>query len=57
LFSRPRDRSPEAYKAWILEMLKQLTGKDDDGRISDKEWKVRCARFWAKSDHETLSEP
>jgi hypothetical protein len=32
LLSRPKDESLEAFKAWILEMTKHLTGKSvDDG--------------------------
>ena len=30
IFSRPKDDTFEAYKAWILSMTRALTGQDND---------------------------
>lgn len=52
LLSRPRDDSLEAYKAWMGEMYKHLTGKDiqDDESLTEEEWIERWREFWKKRD-------
>ena len=37
LFSRPKDKSLEAFKAWILEMYEHLTGKREDN-TTEEQW-------------------
>jgi len=46
LFSRPKDKSLEAYKAWILDMCEHLTGKREND-ISEERWIAFWKAFWA----------
>jgi hypothetical protein len=49
LLSRPKDNSFEAFKAWMNEIYKHLTGKsDDDGSLTDEELKTAWKEFWSK---------
>jgi hypothetical protein len=48
-FSRPKDQSLEAYKAWIKEVTFKLTGKNDDSMTEEK-WVIRWKEFWSKPD-------
>jgi hypothetical protein len=44
-FGRPRDRSVEAYREFILGATKALTGKADDPYTPEK-WAEVCKAFW-----------
>jgi len=45
--SRPKDKSLEAFKAWINELATRLTGSaDDDGSMSEDDWKKAHEEFW-----------
>ncbi len=44
-YSRPIDRSLEAYKAWIRSMVTALGGQDDD--MTDAEWEAAWREFWS----------
>ena len=44
-FGRPRDRSVEAYREFILEATRVLTGKADDTDTPEK-WAEECKAFW-----------
>jgi len=46
LFSRPKDKSLEAFKAWILEMYEHLTGKREDN-TTEEQWIALWKAFWA----------
>ena len=51
LLARPKDRSLEAFKAWILEFTRHLTGRDwEDGSITEEGWRELWEKFWAKAD-------
>ncbi len=45
-FSRPADRSLEAYKFWIRSVTAQLGGMDD---MTDAEWEAGWREFWRPS--------
>ena len=47
LLSRPKDKSLKAFKAWVDEIYKHLTGKSDDS-ITDEEMEARWKEFWSK---------
>ncbi len=49
-FFRPTDKSLEAYKAWLLRTFIALTGKEDDGSISEEKWEAGWKRFWGKEE-------
>jgi hypothetical protein len=49
ILSRPKDKSLEAYKAWIKELTFKLTGKNDDP-MTDEMWITRWENFWSKVD-------
>lgn len=48
-FSRPADKSLEAYKAWIRAMLVRLGGTDD---MTEDQWLAGWREFWAGTDAE-----
>ncbi len=48
-FSRPADRSLEAYKAWIHALTAHLGGTDD---LSEAEWDASWRQFWNTADGE-----
>jgi hypothetical protein len=51
LVSRPKDRSLESFKKWILEMVKKLN-PDAGDTMTDEKWKEKHKKFWAKADQE-----
>ena len=46
-FSRPKDKSLDAYKAWIKEMTFHLTSKNESV-MTEEEWMERWKEFWGK---------
>ncbi len=46
-FSRPKDKSLEAYKAWIKELAFRMSGKNDDSMTEEK-WVERWKEFWGE---------
>jgi hypothetical protein len=52
-YSRPPDRSIEAYKGWILGLLSKLNPAalaNDSPQFSDSEWEAHCRKFWEAAD-------
>ena len=48
LLSRPRDDSIQAYKDWILEFYRFLTGSTDpDGGLTEEQWIKSHREFWS----------
>ena len=47
-FIQRTDRSLEAYKAWVLGTLRAITGSEDDGSVSEKEWESGWKKFLEK---------
>ncbi len=51
--SRPKDRSLQAYKEWMIEFSKRLLGGVDD-TITDEEWEQYHKQFWEVADKQRL---
>ena len=49
LFLRPRDKSLEAFKAWISVLMVHLTGEERDN-FSEEQWRAYWQKFWASDD-------
>lgn len=45
VYSKVRDESLEAYKAWVTAIYFHLTGRTDDTR-SDEQWEQSWREFW-----------
>lgn len=50
-YTRPLDRSLEAYKAWITRMVVRLGGSDGDD-MTDAEWEAAWREFWSDAPEE-----
>lgn len=50
-YTRPLDRSLEAYKAWIQNMVIRLGGSGGD--MTDAEWEAAWREFWSDTGDET----
>jgi hypothetical protein len=48
-FSRPKDKSLEAYKEWILSIERALTGKAEDTWPAE-EWEKRWRAFYKEDE-------
>lgn len=48
-YSRPMDRSLEAYKAWISAIVQRLNPQAAD-TMTEAEWIKSWEKFWAKVD-------
>ena len=44
--SRPKDRSFEAYKAWITEIAERLTTDKNKLKMTEAEWIQSWKEFW-----------
>jgi hypothetical protein len=45
-FSRPKDKSVEAYKAWIMEIARRLTTEPNGIKLTQAEWLASWKEFW-----------
>lgn len=45
-FSRPKDRSLEAYKVWISEIAGRLTTQKTMFKLTEEEWRKSWQDFW-----------
>lgn len=45
-FSRPRDKSVEAYKAWMMQIAERLTTERNKIELTDAEWLLHCKEYW-----------
>jgi hypothetical protein len=48
MFSRPKDKSVEAYKAWIMEIAKRLTTQYSAIKLTETEWVANCKEYWTE---------
>jgi hypothetical protein len=44
--SRPKDRSLEAYKAWMMDIAKRLTTDETRIKWTEEEWIANWKKFW-----------
>jgi hypothetical protein len=54
-YSRPIDRSLEAYNAWITKMTAFLGGRDDD--MTDAQWEAAWREFWSDGETKDQGQP
>jgi hypothetical protein len=45
-FSRPKDKSVEAYKAWMMEIAERLTTEKYKIELTEAEWLLSCREYW-----------
>lgn len=48
VLSRPKDRSLEAFKEWITNMVRKLNPSAPEEVIPDSEWEADWKTFWSK---------
>ena len=46
--SRPKDRSVEAYKAWMMEIASRLTTEPKAIKLTQAEWVASWKEFWTE---------
>lgn len=46
VLSRPKDKSFEAYKKWIMSMTAQLTGMPEKDDLPEEGWLQDWQQFW-----------
>ena len=46
--SRPKDRSVEAYKAWMMEIAIRLTTEPKAIKLTQAEWVASWKEFWTE---------
>lgn len=46
--SRPKDKSVEAYKTWIMEIARRLTTEPNAINLTQAEWLAHCKEFWTE---------
>ena len=46
--SRPKDRSVEAYKAWMMEIARRLTTEPKAIKLTQAEWVAHWKEFWTE---------
>ena len=44
--SHPKDKSLEAYKAWVMEIAKRLTKDATNIKWTEEEWKANWKEYW-----------
>lgn len=50
LISQPKDDSFESFKSMVQEMFTSLTGKKDDGSMTDDDWREMYNRMIGKDN-------
>jgi hypothetical protein len=44
--SRPKDRSLEAYKLWMMDIYKQITTKKSKIKLTEEDWIANWKEYW-----------
>ena len=50
--SQPKDRSLDAYKAWIIEIASRLITDENKLKFTDAEWIQNWQEFWKEKPRE-----
>ena len=50
--SRPKDRTLEAYKAWMTEIIDRMLPSDNPRVMTDQDWEDGWKIFWSDVDSE-----
>jgi len=56
-FSRPRDTSVEAYKAWIMEIAQRLTTAKEVIQFTENEWLTNWKEYWQENPVRGSNQP
>jgi hypothetical protein len=56
-FTRPRDTSVEAYKAWIMEIAQRLTTAKEMIHFTEKEWLTNWKEYWQENPGGDSNQP
>jgi hypothetical protein len=43
---RPEDRSLAAFKRFITDILSDLGGNTEEGRLTEEQWTAKWKKFW-----------
>jgi hypothetical protein len=46
IFSRPKDKSVEAYKAWMMGIAERLTTAKGKIELTEAEWLLYWREYW-----------
>jgi hypothetical protein len=49
--SYPKDRTLNAYKAWITKIAKRLTTANSELKFTEAEWLTYWKEFWNSQSH------
>ena len=52
-FSRPRDKSLQAFKDWIENLVKRINPNAPEGDTSEEEWIEDWKKFWSKAGNDS----
>jgi hypothetical protein len=44
--TRPKDKSLEAYKAWMRELIERFTTPSTQIEFTEKEWRENWQEYW-----------
>ena len=44
--TRPKDKSLEAYKVWVRELIRRFTTSDSDIQLTEREWRENWKGYW-----------
>lgn len=47
MLSRPKDKTLEAFKEWVREIVKHITGRDKQ-TMTEAEWEAAWKKFWGE---------
>ena len=51
--TRPKDKSLEAYKIWIRELMRQFTTSDAAIQLTEGEWRENWQEYWKEHPNNT----
>lgn len=59
VLSRPADRSLEAFKKWITDMVAKINPNAPPDDTTDEEWEADWKKFWsnAPAEDQTTDQP
>jgi hypothetical protein len=52
--TRPKDKSFEAYKAWVKDLVERFTTSKHELDLTEKEWRESWQEYWKEKSRITL---
>ena len=49
--TRPKDRSFEAYKTWVRDLVKRFLTQKDNVNLTETEWKKSWIEYWEEKSN------